>query len=301
MKKITAVILCILMILGATVGMTACNNNKKDDVSKTDTTITVVSYNIRLFTLPDNPNDWWPMRKTELCAHITELNPDLLGTQEVLPNQRDDLKEYLSAYTHVGVGRDDGDELGESSSIFFRTERFTLLDSGWFWLSETPDVPSLGWDAVCIRICTFVVLKDKLTEKTFTYFNTHFDHIGDTAQKESANMISGKIAQSGRAAIVTGDFNVTAQSEAYATITENLVNSSDIAAEKTEKCTYNSWGNTSEQCTIDFCFLSPGSFDVASYAVSERTFPDPNAEEGTTAATFYASDHNAVVVKLKQK
>lgn len=299
MKRITLVTVLLLALLTCFFSFTACD--KGEEPEPVDTTITVVSYNIRLFTVPSNLNDWWLDRKPVIFEHLSELSADLYGFQEVLPNQRDELIAELSDYTHVGVGREDGEELGESSSIFFRTSRFELLDSGNFWLSETPETPTFGWDAECLRICTWVLLKDKLSGETFSYFNTHLDHVGTRARTESAKLMASRASEKECPTIVTGDFNADESSDVYTTMTELFDDTKSIAASTEDVITYNSWGNVLGQCVIDYCFVSKGDFDVASYDVQEKTYLSPYAEEGEEPDTFYASDHNAVVVKLKLK
>lgn len=183
------------------------------------TDIKVVTYNI-WFDNPDNTENPWSERKQGVISTLTDLQPDIFCVQEALINQVEDLE--FSSYKHVGVGRDDGKTAGEFSAIFYDTVRFELLDVGNFWLSETPDAKGfLGWDAVCVRIATWVQLHDQRTEKEFFVFNTHFDHVGDRARLESAKLIKRKIAEiSGTyPVILTGDFNCRKGDAPYEEIT----------------------------------------------------------------------------------
>jgi len=138
--------------------------------------------------------------------------------QEVLKSQFDDLSNRLSRdYGCIGVGRNDGKTSGEYAPIFYKKDRFILLDSGCFWLSETPDKPSVGWDAKYPRICSWAQLQDRNTGNTLYFLNTHFDHVGKQARKESACMIVKWIRRHSDCGetILVGDFNVDQRSESY--------------------------------------------------------------------------------------
>ena len=148
--------------------------------------VDVMSFNIRLDHVADSLNNW-KYRKDAAAQMIIYYAPDVVGMQEVLKNQLDDLKNRLPQYTVLGVGRADGKEKGEYCSLFYKTDRFDLVKSGNFGLSETPDSIGIkGWDAACERIVTWAVLKDKVSGKELAAFNTHFDHIGKVARRESA-------------------------------------------------------------------------------------------------------------------
>lgn len=192
----------------------------------------VMSFNIRLDYAGDSLNNW-KYRKDNAAAMIAYYAPDVLGLQEVLKNQLDDLKQRLPQYTALGVGRADGKEKGEFSSLFYKTARFDLLRNGDFGLSETPDSIGLkGWDAACERIVTWAVLKDKMSGKQLAVFNTHFDHVGKVARTESAKLILTKMKEiaDGLPIIVTGDFNGTADSEPIVTLTEGgMLNTCSVA------------------------------------------------------------------------
>lgn len=181
----------------------------------------VMSFNIRLNTSGDGLNAW-PHRK-DLAASMLHLHqPDVVGLQEALPDQVDDLAARLLDYAWVGVGRDDGARKGEFAAIFYRRARLTLLDQGTFWLSETPDVPgSLGWGAACIRIVTWAQLRDTATETTFFFYNAHFDHRGKAARKESARLLlKDALTRAGAApVIVIGDLNCDEDAPAYRLLT----------------------------------------------------------------------------------
>ena len=147
--------------------------------------ISVMSFNIRLDASVDNENRW-DNRKGEVAKMLTYYQPDLLGLQEVCPNQMADLKAALNGiYEGIGVGRDDGKHQGEHSPIFYNKHKFSMVKHGDFALSEHPEqFGKRGWDASYNRVCTWAILKDKKTGKQVVYFNTHLDNDGKIARKE---------------------------------------------------------------------------------------------------------------------
>lgn len=183
--------------------------------------INVMSYNIRY----DNPGDSthaWPYRKEMVANLIAYHEADLLGLQEALEHQVKYLDSALSEMDWVGVGRDDGKSQGEFSPVFYRKDKFELVDWGTFWLSETPDAVSVGWDAALPRIATWTQLVHHASGDTLYYINTHFDHRGEQAREESARLIRQKITElaGDTPVVVTGDFNATPDSAPYAAMVE---------------------------------------------------------------------------------
>jgi endonuclease/exonuclease/phosphatase family metal-dependent hydrolase len=182
--------------------------------------IAIGTFNIRF----DNPRDTgnlWVDRAPIVSNLIRFHDFDVLGIQEGLKNQVDDIATALPEYALYGKGRDDGQDAGEHSAIFYKKDRFTLLKSGDFWLSETPDKPGKGWDATCCnRICSWVYLEDKKTKKRFYTFNVHFDHQGVVARRESGKLMLAKIKEiAGQAPVLfTGDLNGGRDSEWYRTL-----------------------------------------------------------------------------------
>ncbi|GAB4427223.1 MAG: hypothetical protein OHK0039_45480 [Bacteroidia bacterium] len=176
----------------------------------------VMSFNIRLNTPADGYNAW-PKRTYLVESMVRYHRADLLGVQEALEGQMQDLARMLPDFASAGVARDTG-AWAEYSAIWYRRSRFDLLDSGTFWLSETPDSMSRGWDAALNRIATWVRLRDRASGKTFLYVNTHFDHRGETARQESARLILQQIAAlnpTGLPVILSGDFNADPTSQPY--------------------------------------------------------------------------------------
>ncbi|KXH82774.1 endonuclease/exonuclease/phosphatase family protein [Chryseobacterium kwangjuense] len=186
--------------------------------------IKVMSFNIRLNVASDKENAW-PERKQDALDLLSYYHPDYFGVQEALPEQMKDIKAGLKNYDYVGVGRDDGKEKGEFSAIFYDTNRLQVIKSGTFWLSETPEVPSRGWDAALNRICTYAFFRDKKSKKEFLAMNLHFDHIGNVARVKSSELILKKIKEMNPKNLpltLTGDFNLTEDSEPIKILSQNL-------------------------------------------------------------------------------
>jgi endonuclease/exonuclease/phosphatase family metal-dependent hydrolase len=182
--------------------------------------IRVMTFNIR-YDEPRDKENAWPNRKELVASMIRFHQADLVGVQEALERQMSDLQKLLPDYAWVGVGRDDGKAGGEFSAIMYRKSRFSRLESSTFWLSETPGVPSKGWDADYPRVVTWIKIKDTTTGKLLFHFNTHFDHRGVLAREESArlllrriNTIAGQLP-----VVVTGDFNFNESALGYQILT----------------------------------------------------------------------------------
>lgn len=176
----------------------------------------IMSYNIRYATDNDGKNSW-ENRKYAMLELINYYNPDIFGIQEGLLEQVEYLNDNLSKYKYIGVGRDDGDKKGEFSAIFYDTTKFTNLNQTTFWLSKTPGKISVGWDAAMERICTYGLFENNKTQKKIWIFNTHFDHIGKKARKNSAALLISKFNELSLKKIpvvLMGDFNSTPNSDA---------------------------------------------------------------------------------------
>lgn len=156
----------------------------------------------------------WEKRIPLVVRTIRNCDPDTFGVQEATPGWMKALRAAFPDYDYVGVGRDDGKNRGEYSAVFFKKEGYKVLDKGNFWLSETPDKPGKGWDAACVRICSWAKLKDKTTGREFLHFNTHLDHIGAIAMQNGAELVTKKALEIAPElpAFFTGDFNVTPDS-----------------------------------------------------------------------------------------
>ncbi len=277
----------LLIILAAVLLGGGCSSSEQ----KID--VRWATFNIRYDNPSDAPNDW-QSRKDRVAQYILDEQIDIVGMQEVLHNQFLDLKTALPQYEGIGVGRDDGKTAGEYAPIFFHKDKYEVLDSNTFWLSENPDsVGKMGWDAVCTRIATWAKLKDKTSGKVFMAVNTHFDHVGEVARRESALLIIRKIKEivGDRPAVLTGDFNVTEDSDAYRTITTNefVLLDAQKAAATVEGIDYTFHDfdryPMEKRTKIDFVFVTP------SIKVKHTEIPDvvPDA---------LLSDHNPQVVEL---
>lgn len=251
--------------------------------------INLISFNIRYENETDGV-DAWRFRKDNVKALIKFYDTDILCAQEVLAKQFDQLLENTD-FDVVGVGRNDGKRKGEFAPIYFNKHRFVKKDGGFFWLSETPDVPSKGWDAKIVRICTWVKLYDKFNKREFLVFNTHYDHLGVQARIESAKLIKQKIQEitPKSSVILAGDLNVTPESEAIATLKTFLNDSREISEESPygPKGTFNGFKfNATLLERIDYVFVNEG-FKVKKYGV----LTDSKDQK-------YFSDHLPVFVNL---
>ncbi len=192
----------------------------------------IITFNIRYNTSNDGLNSW-PNRVEMVTGLLKFHDADIFGMQEALIGQIEDVQKNLPDYEWFGVGRDDGKKAGEFSPIFFRKSKFILLDHGTFWLSETPEKPSKGWDAALNRIVTWGKFQSKVTGKQFLIFNTHFDHIGVEARKNSAALIRKKIEEmtenKNLPVILTGDFNLTPDEEPIKLIKKYMVDSREVS------------------------------------------------------------------------
>ena len=253
---------------------------------------TIVTYNIRLETSDDGINSW-PFRKTWLCDQIKLCGADIFCIQEGLPQQIDFIDSAFAGFRHLGVGRDDGIRQGEFSAIFYNTHKFNVLEQSTFWLSATPGKPSLGWDAACKRICTYGLFQEISTGRKFWVFNTHFDHIGVEARKNSATLILEHIKtlnKNGYPVILTGDFNSGPESEPVKIITRQFQDSksSDKSMTMEPDGTFNGFDATKPATErIDFIFTGYGAIAGKYYVIRE-------SRDGR-----YASDHFPVVAEIR--
>ena len=183
----------------------------------------VLSCNVRNSGANDGANAW-SRRREALCTHLVARSPDLLGTQEVLLDQFDDLRHALPGHHALGVGRDDGDRAGEFAAVFVRRERFDVLAHGTFWLSETPSrIASVGWDAALTRACTWSRLHDRAAGRTLLFANTQFDHVGVVAQLRSAELLATTLPRlaEGAPIVLAGDFNCTEDDAPHRSLVAN--------------------------------------------------------------------------------
>ncbi len=230
----------------------------------------VMTYNIRY----DNPGDGvnrWSARREAVAGLVMFHAPDILCTQEGLRPQLEQLGRMIDGYAFCGRGRDDGREEGEHCAIFYRTDRLDRIADSTFWLSPTPWIPGVAWDAALARIATWARLRDKATGDTIVVFNTHFDHMGRQARSESARLLSREIPRiaAGAPVILAGDFNSTPLDEPYRILTSGSVVSDFNLTDTKSQPRVRHHGPLSTCCgfelpgpiegtTIDFIFASYG-------------------------------------------
>jgi len=255
----------------------------------------IITFNIRLNTASDGVNAW--PNRIEMVTGLMKFHyPDIFGLQEALVDQIEDIQKNLPDYEWFGVGRDDGKKAGEFSPVFFNKSKFILIENGTFWLSETPEKPSKGWDAALNRIVTWGKFKSKVTGKQFLVFNTHFDHKGVEARKQSAILIRKKIEEmtsnKNLPVILTGDFNLTPELEPISIIKKYLSDSREVTEQPPygPVGTFNSFDwNAPMEGRIDYIFVR-GGVSVLKYAVltdsKEKRWP---------------SDHLPVFAKVQLK
>ncbi|WP_407484050.1 endonuclease/exonuclease/phosphatase family protein [Elizabethkingia meningoseptica] len=252
----------------------------------------VMSFNIRMSTDSDKENSW-KNRKEEALQLMDYYHPAVLGVQEALPEQMQDIKNGLPGYQYVGVGRDDGKEKGEFSAIFYDTKKLKMIEGNTFWLSPTPDKPSKGWDAALNRICTYALFQDLKTKKKFWAFNLHFDHIGNEARKQSSYLILKKMKALNKEnlpVVLSGDFNLTEDTEPLKIIAAEMKDTFYNSENKHygPKGTFQDFNvNVPAKDRIDYVFVK--GFNV----ISHRHINDRRE------SLLYPSDHFPVFTELK--
>ncbi len=278
MKRTTQIVFVILVLIGSF--------QVQSQVS------TVMSFNIRY----DNKNDkenWWHHRKEEVVQFITKYHPDFLGIQEGLYDQVVFIQQNLKEYNYIGFGRDDGYKKGEFTAIYYDTTKFELIKSTTFWLSEKPDVVSVGWDASMERICTYGKFKNIKTNKFIHVFNAHFDHIGVQSQEMSAKVILSKIkeyCEDDAPIVVLGDFNCSPLSTPIQVLKSRLSDGQKISKTKPKGPvgTFNRFDvDVVPVKRIDYIFTS--NVEVKAYAHLDDK----------RSNNLWISDHLPVLIKIK--
>jgi endonuclease/exonuclease/phosphatase family metal-dependent hydrolase len=257
----------------------------------------VMTFNIRYNNAADGENAW-PKRRDWVAEIIREQKVDILGVQEAQAGQVRDLEERLQDYTWHGAGRDDGKTKGEYVPLFWRKDRFEVVDKGHFWLSKTPDVAgSTSWDTAITRMVTWAKLKDRTSDRTILVANTHFDHRGVEARKESAKLLLQQLPKlAGELPVIlTGDFNCLPTSAPYATVTGKQSVSTWILQDTRQNSmtqptgpdsTWNGFSKIMPEQQIDFIFTR--GFKTRSHAILE-----------TVRDGKFASDHLPVLAEIE--
>ena len=275
MKKVFLIIVALLMVFSASAG------------------IRVMSYNVRLGVAKDGANSW-ENRREATPAMLREIHPAVFGVQEAYDFQIQYILEQCPEYKAVGVGRDDGVELGEHMSVFYDTTQIELLEWGTYWLSETPDVPSYGWDAACRRTATWTLLMEIATGQKFYFVNTHLDHKGVVARKEGLALIYNKIQQmnpGGVPMVLTGDFNVLPDDEGLKDISSLMKSARFNSLEADTIGSFNGYKYERSKLTpIDYIYYS-GFDESLCFRVVTKEY----------AGKKYISDHYPVYADFAMK
>lgn len=290
----------VIVTVIATTPHIGIQKKSSDDITPDDSnSVRVMTFNIR-FDNPDDGLDAWPHRSEMVARTMRFHKADIVGVQEALLHQLEALDELLPYFGRIGEGRNAGEDGGEFSALFYRKDRFEMLDNGTFWLSDMPDIAgSVGWDAMLPRIVTWGEFTDKATGRSFFVFNTHFDHIGEKARMESASLILEKIDEiAGDSPVVlTGDFNTTENDPPYKILTNKTENR--VAAELSDAFYESEYGHHGPTTTwngfkeivpdrrIDFIFTNAG-FDVKQHAILA------DQQDGR-----FPSDHLPVVADIR--
>ena len=276
MKKLVVLFLILLMF--------SCSSERKS--------YKIMTYNIRYDNTNDGENQW-SKRKEFLSNQIAFYSPNIFGIQEGLNHQVQYLDSVFNNYNYIGVGRDDGKTKGEYSAIFYNNEKFEVLNEGTFWLSDTPDEISVGWDASMERICTYGLFKNNVTNEQFFVFNTHFDHIGNMARVNSAALILKKTVEfnpKNLPVIVMGDFNLTPDTEPIQLLSKELNDTKRVSVSKPfgPIGTFNGFKfDKPISNRIDYIFTSKQGVEVLKYAVLSDS-----------KDCKYPSDHLPVFIEL---
>lgn len=256
------------------------------------TNAVVMTWNIRLNVQSDGENRW-DKRKDKVAALMHYYEADFIGAQEVMLDQLVYLRTALPHYGSVGVGRDDGKDGGEFSCILFNQTKYKVLLQGTFWLSQTPHKVSMGWDAACNRVCSYGLFENKITKKRLWVFNTHFDHVGETARLESARLIMERIkqltAKQNYPVVLTADLNAQPNEAPVQYISRLLHNARSISLMPPygPEATWNGFQfHEIPKGWIDYVFVS-GGIKVQKYAVITDSYD-----------CKHPSDHFPVLVHL---
>ena len=249
----------------------------------------VMSYNIRLGSGQDGTNSW-PHRCPATIEMINDQAPDVFGIQEALEYQIDFIEEYCNNYKCVGVGRDDGKKKGEFMAIFWNKKTTQMLKWGTFWLSETPDVPSKGWDAKCRRTATWALMKDKKSGKKYYFVNTHLDHRGKLAQKNGLMLIVDRIESinpENYPMVLTGDFNIRPDNPALAELDKIMDSARKVAAKTDNHNTFNGWSIKPSDVIIDYIYIAGFSSCPEYQTITKKYAERP-----------FVSDHYPIISKV---
>ncbi len=242
------------------------------DIKEVDEPIRVMSANLRCINPLDTGKKSWFYRADLIIKNIENNKPSIIGFQEATKWQYAYLKDCLTDFDSVITYRDES-TFSEGCPIFYRTDMYDLVDKGSFWLSETPEVMSKDWNSKCYRICSYVILKEKSTEKEFVVFNTHLDHVSDEARINGIGVVLDKISQFGSLpSMIMGDFNAEEGSVTYENVTKDFLDARYQVDNAVDSCTYQNFGKELDRNRIDYFMISKTGINVKSYKVVTDTF-----------------------------
>ena len=298
MKKILAIFLAVILIaisvfvflVGAYLPEYLTSDHKVILNSDESDTLTIMSTNVRCLSYDDFLEKSWFYRAKLIVEDINSVKPDIIGFQEATFVHYDFLKEVMDGYDSEMAYRDDF-VLSEGCPIFWRTDKFEKVDSGSFWLSETPEVMSKDWGSAHYRICIYVILRDIKTGKEFAIFNTHLDHVSEQARINGIQVVLDKIQEFGDIpSYLMGDMNATDDSETIS-FTKNSFDDAKVISPITEDTrTFHRWGDPTEQDRIDYILISKDDAEVYEYHVLDNCY-----------GGVYSSDHSSIYIKTSIK
>lgn len=278
MKKINKIVFVVMLLMA---GGSFYGQNLK-----------IMTYNIRLDVASDGENAW-PNRKDYFTSQIQFYSPDIFGVQEALPNQVADIASALPIYTQFGIGREEGGT-GEAAAIYYKKDCFKVQETNTFWLSETPNIVSKGWDGACNRVCTYGLFKDVKTKKVFWVFNLHLDHIGNEARIKGVQLVLSKIAAINAKkypVFLMGDFNSEPNTPQIAEIKKVMDDTQEVSIQKPfgPSGTFNGFKHDKPvTLLIDYIFVSKNSgLKIEKHAVISDS-----------KDLKYPSDHLPVLIEI---
>lgn len=282
-----AIITAILSLFYTPTPVTQVNPAVIPEATKTQT-VTIMSYNVWIGgTGEKSPEN----RADEIVANIREYDPDSFGLQEADEGWMERLPEILTDYAYVGIGRNSNKGGGEASPVFYKKDKYELLDSGTFWLSKNPEKASRSWDAMFKRVCTYAILKDKTTGFTYAHFNAHFDHMGVIARMESVAVVAKKVKEiaPNLPVVFSGDFNDEEGGDAYNRVLESgFKDTKYIAAESDSGTTFHGYSELVEkEMPIDYIFVNGFVSSVKFYKIDDEKING-----------IYSSDHHPVISEM---
>ena len=288
LKIIAALLALILVILFLYVPKYWIDRRTVTPAEREGEEIVMMSTNVRFYNPLDLFKKSWFYRADLIAQDIETVSPDIIGFQEATFLHYNYLSNIMEGYDSVMAYRDKF-VLSEGCPIFWRTDRFEKLDSGSFWLSETPEVMSKDWGSSHYRIAVYVILRDKTTDKEFAVFNTHLDHVSDEARINGIKVVLDKISEFGDLpSYLMGDMNATEDTETILSTKESFDDAKVISPVTEDTRTFHGWGDPEENERIDYILISKGDAQVFEYHVVD------NIHDGV-----YSSDHSSIYIRTK--